>query len=180
MKKKVLGIALAFIFLAMLVVPVLAASAEKIELTAFASLGPFSAPDYWISGNIIHGRGATCSAPTFISWQIPWYLPSNPNADPGKYLYGPSEWIADYDVNLETGNGVLHYTVEITLAGGTFEGTISFHGTFAINNPAPDVYYANQQSGFRRGVLHGSGDYQGWKIVVTGETLPPELYIYKR
>ena len=180
MNKKVLVIAVALMAVAMLATPVLAAPAEKIELTAFGPLGPFSAPEYWISGNTIHGRGATCNGPTFISWQIPPYPPSNPSADPSKYLYGPSEWVADYDVNLETGEGVLHYTVEIMLAGGTFKGTISLHGTFTINNPAPDVYYANQQSGFRRGVLHGSGDYQGWKIVVTGETLPPELYIYKR
>ena len=159
----------------MFAAPVLAASAEKIELTAFGPMGPYSAPDYWISGNIIHGRGATCNGPTLISWDT-----VIPPTDSSKYLLGPSKWVADYDVNPETGKGVLHYTVEIMLTGGTFKGTISFHGTFAINNPAPDVYYANQLSGFRRGVLQGSGDYQGWKIVVTGETLPPEIYIYKR
>jgi len=175
-KKKIIMAIVNVLAVAMLTTPVFAIPAEKIELTAFAPMGPYSAPDYWISGKIIHGRGATCNAPTFISWQIP----PIPRTDPTKYLLGPSQWIADYDVNLETGKGVLHYTVEIMLADGTFKGTISLNGTFTILNPAPDVYYANQLSGFRRGVLHGSGDYQGWKIVVTGDSLPPELYIYKK
>jgi hypothetical protein len=174
--KKILMLLITVLAVAMLTTPVLAAPMETIELTFFAPLGGYSAPDYWISGNIIHGRGATCNAPTFISWQIP----PIPHTDPTKYLLGPSEWVADYDVNLETKKGVLHYTIEIMLDDGTFKGTISCYGTFAIINPEPDVYYANQLGGFRRGVLHGSDEYQGWKIVVAGETLPSELYIYKR
>ena len=53
MNKKVLVIAVALMAVAMLATPVLAAPAEKIELTAFGPLGPFSAPEYWISGNTI-------------------------------------------------------------------------------------------------------------------------------
>jgi hypothetical protein len=195
MNKKVLVIAVALMAVAMLATPLFGVVSacghrgrwgqptEKIEITAFGPLGSYSAPEYWIRRNIIHGRGATCNAPTLISWQTPPYLPSNPNADPTKYLFGPSEWIADYDVNLKTGKGVLRYTVEITLTGGTFKGTINLHGTFAILNPEPDVYYANQLSGFRRGVLHGSGDYKGWKLVISGETTDGtttfENYLYK-
>jgi hypothetical protein len=83
-----------------------------------------------------------------------------------------SEWIVDYDVNLETGKGNMHYTVKITLDDGTFEGTMNIHGTFT----GPDaLHHVWQFNGFRQGVFHGTGAYQGWKIVVSGPTIDGDL-----
>jgi hypothetical protein len=68
---KILVVAVALMFAAMLVAPVMAKKPEKIKLSVFASLAPYSEPNYWISGNIIHGRGATCNGMALISWEFP-------------------------------------------------------------------------------------------------------------
>ena len=154
---------------------------EKIELSAFGSIGSYSEPDYWISGNIIHGRGATHNGMAIISWQTPFVFPSFPGADPSKYLFTQtSEWIVNYDVNLETGKGNMHYTIKITLDDGTFEGTSNLHGTFTEPSASHHVQLVD---GFRQGVFHGTGAYQGWKIVVSGPTVDghwePEMYLFR-
>lgn len=178
MNKKVLVIAVALMAVALLATPVMAASPEKIQLTLFGGFGSYSPPDVWVSGNVQHGRGATGTFPTWIVWGE--VFPPWPPAL-GTYLMGSGLWIADYNVNLANGNGVLHYTVEITLVDGTFEGNIILHGEFTRFGPNQE--YASQVNGFRYGVLHGTGVYQGWKLVISGPTIDGdfegEIYLFK-
>jgi hypothetical protein len=171
MNKKVLVIAVALMAVAMLATPVMAAPPERIQIIHFGPSGMYSAPESWVSGNVRHGRGATTNSPTIISWDTEW-----PPTDPDKYLQGPSTWVADYNVNLKNGNGVLHYSVVINLDGGTFEGDIVLHGEFTVSYlPATGGYYAVLRNGFRHGILEGTGAYEGWRLEISGDTVN---YVY--
>ena len=167
--KKVMVIALALLLAAMFVAPVMAAPPERIQLTSF---GPspstmYSAPETWVSGNVRHGRGATANTQTTISWDT-----AIPPTDPEKYLQGPSTWVADYNVNLKNGNGVLHYSAVINLDGGTFEGNLNLRGEFVIfYNPSTGGYYAFLRNGFRKGIFVGTGAYEDWRIEISGDTV---------
>jgi hypothetical protein len=165
--RKVLGIAVVLMAVAMLAAPVMAAPPERIQLTHFGPLGIYSAPETWVSGNVRHGRGATTNSLTIISWDTAW-----PPTDHAKYLQGSSTWVADYNVNLKNGNGVLHYSAVINLGDGTFEGDVNLHGEFTISYlPATGGYYASLRNGFRHGILEGTGAYEDWRIEISGSTV---------
>ena len=169
MNKKVLGIAVAFLFVAMLATPVMAISPEKIPVTFFGGSGDISPPEIWVSGNVQHGRGATMTYEKF--WIGMTTTPTN------TWLMGPSLWTADYNVNLNNGAGVLHYKVIIELSDGAFEGNIIFNGEFTVVGPL-----AKPVNCFAHGVLHGTGEYQGWRLDISGEivngVLIREMYMF--
>jgi len=162
MNKKILRLTITLLAVAMLATPVMATAPEKIQVFFFGGSGVISPPDFWVSGNVQHGRGATVTYERF--WIGMATTPTN------TWLRGPSLWTADYNVNLNNGAGVLKYKIIIELSGGTFEGNIIFHGEFTVAGPL-----ANPENGFMHGVLHGTGEYQGWRLDISGETINGDL-----
>jgi hypothetical protein len=184
MNKKIVVIALAIMAVAMLATPLLGTvsacghrnwgqTTEKIPVK-FG--GPFTAspPEFKTCGDVQIGRGGTLTYPgPYAIWDT---------RDGTFIIAGPaitSLWTANYVVNLKTGKGVLCYDVVITIPSkGTFEGYVIQFGIFSVAGP-----YVNQEEGFRFGVLRGTGEYKGWKLVISGETTDGmttfENYLYK-
>ena len=169
MNRKVLVIAIVLIAIALLSTPVMATAPEKLGVFFFGGSGVLSPPEVWVSGNVQHGRGATITYERF--WIGMATTPTN------TWLRGPSLWTADYNVNLNNGAGVLNYKVIIELSDGTFEGNIIFNGEFTVVGPL-----AKPVNCFAHGVLHGTGEYQGWRLDFSGETingvLTREIYMF--
>jgi hypothetical protein len=169
MNKKILSLTLTLLAVAMLATPVMATAPEKIPVFFFGGSGVLSPPEVWVSGNVQHGRGATVTYERF--WIGMTTTPSN------TWLMGPSLWTADYNVNLNNGVGLLKYKVIIELFSGTFEGNIIFYGEFTVAGPL-----AKPENGFMNGVLYGTGEYQGWRLDISGETinggLTREMYMF--
>jgi hypothetical protein len=182
-KKKVLGIAVVLMAVAMLATPMVSTAqacgcrgywgqaTEKIPVKFGGPFTPFP-PEFKKWGDFQIGRGGILSYSNFAIW----------DTRDGTFIIGPgitSLWTANYVVNLETGKGVLCYDVVITIPSkGTFEGYVIEFGTFSIAGP-----YVGLQDGFRYGVIRGTGDYEGWKLVVSAETTGGvstfENYLYK-
>lgn len=188
MNKKILIMALTILAVAMMATPLLGTvsacgnrrcekQTEKIPVQ-FGGPYTLSPPEVKVCRNVQIGRGATMYYPgpfaiVDISTTPPTLLVG------GMESGATSLWTANYVVNTKTGKGVLCYDAIITIPSkGTFEGYVILLGTFSIVGP-----YANQQEGFRYGVLHGTGNYQGWKLVVSAETTDGvttfENYMYK-
>jgi len=168
MNKKVLGMTVFLLAVAMLATPVMATAPEKIQVFFFGGSGVISPPEFWVSGNVQHGRGAT------VTYERFWI---GMETTPVTWLRGPSLWTADYNVNLNKGAGVLKYKVIIELSDGTFEGNVIFHGEFTVDGP-----FGKPVNCFMKGVLHGNGEYQGWRLDISGETingvLTTEIYMF--
>ena len=183
MNKKILAMALAILAVTMLATSLLGTVnacvhrrwGQSLEKIPVKFGGPFtpSPPEIKKCGNVQIGRGGTLNYPgPYAIW----------DTRDGTFIIGPlttSLWTANYIVNLETGKGVLFYDVVITIPSkGTFEGYVIEFGTFSIAGPAISL-----QDGFKYGVLRGTGDYEGWKLVVsiqvTGGVATPENYLYK-
>ena len=184
MNKKILAMALAILAVAMLTTPLLGTVSACVHRSWGQSLekipvkfgGPFipSPPEVKIWENVQIGRGGTLTYPgPYAIWDT---------RDGTFIIAGPaitSLWTANYVVNIKTGKGVVCYDVVITIPSkGTLEGYVIEFGTFSIAGP-----YVNLQDGFKYGVLRGTGDYEGWKLVVsiqvTGGVASPENYLYK-
>jgi hypothetical protein len=182
MNKKILAMVLTILAVAILATPLLGTvsacghrnwgqATEKIPVK-FG--GPFtgSLPEVKTCGNLQIGRGGTLAYSRYAIW----------DTRDGTFIIGPlvtSLWTANYVVNLETGKGILCYDVVITVPSkGTFEGYVIEFGTFSIAGPAISL-----QDGFKYGVIRGSGDYEGWKLVVSiqvaGGVGTFENYLYK-
>ena len=165
--RKVLVITIVLIAIALLATPVMATAPEKLEVFFFGGAATISPPEVWISGNVQHGEDATM---TYIHPTNSFWIGIATTPTP-TWLRGSSLWTADYNVNLGNGQGVLQYKVIIELSGGTFEGNVILHGEFVVVGP-----FAKQVNGFRYGVLHGTGDFQGWRMEISGETIDGEYY----
>jgi hypothetical protein len=183
MNKKILAMALAILAVAMMATSLLSTvsacghrnwgqATEKIPVKFGGPFTP-SPPEFKTCRDFQIGRGGTLSYSAFAIW----------DTRDGIVIIGglttTSLWTANYVVNLETGKGVLCYDVVITIPSkGTFEGYVIEFGTFSIAGP-----YVGLQDGFRYGVIRGTGDYEGWKLVVsieiTGGVAIPENYLYK-
>jgi hypothetical protein len=182
MNKKILAMALTILTVAILATPLLGTvsacdhrnwgqATEKIPVKFGGPFTP-SPPEIKTCGNVQIGRGGTLTYSKFAIW----------DTRDGTFIIGPlvtSLWTANYIVNLETEKGVLFYDVVITIPSkGTFEGYVIEFGTFSIAGP-----YISLQDGFKYGVIRGSGDYQGWKLVVsievTGGVPTFKNYLYK-
>jgi len=188
LNKKILVMALAILAVAMLATPLFGTVSacgygswgqpkEKIPVR-FG--GPFevSEPDVRVCENVQIGRGGT------LYYYGPYAIVDIRTTPPtllvgGGHTGATSLWTANYVVNLKTGRGVNYYDVVITIPSkGTFEGYVIQFGIFSIAGP-----YVNQQEGFRFGMLRGTGDYEGWKLVISGETTDGvttlESYMYR-
>jgi hypothetical protein len=186
MNKKVLVIAVALMAVAMLATPLFGTvnacgnrrcekQTEKIPVQLG---GPYtlSPPEVKVCGNLQIGRGGTMYYPG------PFAIVDLRTTPPTLLVGGgltTSLWTVDYVVNTKTGKGVVYYDVVITIPSkGTFEGNIIVLGKFSIAG-----LYVKHEEGFRYGVLRGTGDYEGWKLVLSGKTTGGvttwENYMYK-
>ena len=152
---------------------------KKISLSVFGYYPTYSTADarIWESGNIEHCRG-------FIVDYVPFYIMGTQ-----VFKIGFGQETYDYDVNTETGKGNAHSTLEVILGAstrsnesddGTIEGTLLMHGEFEILEDHSLVPVTCT----RHGVLHGTGAYQGWKVVVyvewvEGAEIVNEVVLYK-
>jgi hypothetical protein len=174
MNRKVLGIAVVLLAVAMLALPMSSALAEKpeeIKLYWVGLMGPPTMIDgeVWDSGNIRHARGHDMyGAYGIMGPGI--MMPSN-----------PSSWIFDFDINTETLVGNAHITMELIFNDGTFEGTCLEHGEFYFFGDQSQ--YANLYTGTTYGVLRGTGAYRGQKIIFIDEviegTTEYTFYLYR-
>ena len=171
----------------MLVLPMstaLAEQPEKIPLRIVGGPVPggYSTPEIWVSGNIQHGRGATGIMPMcYIVRDDPMQL----------LMVGSATQIWDYNVNIETGQGVAHFKFIIVLGegtptdtsdDGTFEGKIHITGEFVLIGDNSE--YANAYNTHSYGVIRGTGAYQGWKIILETTVVDGDFessnYLFKR
>jgi hypothetical protein len=203
MNRKVLVIAMALMAVAMLATPLFGTVSacghrswgrptEKIPVAIGAPMdvpGPgytLTLPEVSYCGNWQFGRGAIMDYPAYgVATEYgPWLVG------------GSSLWTGDYIVNLETKKGVFLWKVVITFPGGTYEdeegewgpievpsgtfkGCVILYGEFKLfPNGA-----AGHFNGYRYGVLWGTDEYRGWKLVISGETTNGvsdlEMYMYK-
>jgi len=186
--KNVLVIAIALMAGAMLVTPLFGTvnacgnrrcekQTEKIPVQLGGSY-TLSPPEVKVCGNLQIGRGGTMYY--YGPFAIVDISTTPPTLLVGGALSGATSlWTVDYIVNLKTGKGVVYYDVVITIPSkGTFEGYVIQFGTFSIAGP-----YVSQQEGSRYGVLRGTGDYEGWKLVISAKTTGGvdtwENYLYK-
>jgi hypothetical protein len=202
MNKKGLVIAVALMAVSMLVTPLFGTvsacghgsrgkQTEKIPVAIGAPMGgpgpTITPPEVSVRGDWQFGRGAIMDYSAYGVAKI----------EGGPWLVGGSSlWTGDYIVNLETKKGVLRWKVVITFPGGTYEdeegewgpievpsgtfkGCVILYGEFKIfpNGMAGHV------NGYRYGVLWGTDEYKGWKLVISGETTNGvsdlEMYMYK-
>lgn len=183
MNKKILVMALAIFAVTMLATLLFSkvnayspvSCSQPIEKIPVKFGGPYtpSPPEAEIRGNVQIGRGG------LLTHLGPYGIVDIRTIPPTPVLTGGSSlWTADYVVNLESGKGMLHYKVVMTFSDGTLEGNVIELGIF-------DIYglYAVQDEGSKFGVLLGTGDYTGWKLVISGETTDGvttfENYLYK-
>jgi hypothetical protein len=170
MNKMVLGMAVALIAIAMLATPVLADSARKIEGVTAAVSG--TVMDGWASritnpGEVRHYKDWTWTGAITLS--IPGEAPLV-----GRYLDTIDGMvfpvISDDDgVEHNQGWGIWHFYEVWAFPLGTFEGTAQFEQL------APS--FAAYES---RIVLHGTGAYEGWRLVLTKiQGVPYEGYLMK-
>lgn len=162
MKKKILGVLVALLAVALLTVPVMSAPATKIEgvtLTAVVTNTPGS---LLISDHtILHTRGTSIGTVTLtISGQdLPgtWY----------------SEWISrnkwsnypDPDPDPEAEVLIQSKVVLTFLGKGTFEGTTYRKIIGWSTTPPPPISYI-----YTRGVLHGTGNFRGQTLKIEDNT----------
>ena len=164
MNKKILGLAVALMALAMLAAPVMAKPATKIEkvtLTAATTTVPNPGyPRMSSHDTISHGRG-TSSGPCNLA------IPGHPLPEGTWY----SEWVSRAKISqdpaetevLIASKVVLTFTGEGTT--GTFEGVIQRK---IIGFPPTGSSYFEDHM-----VLHGTGDFQGQTLKLSYEGTPP-------
>jgi hypothetical protein len=147
-----------------------------------------SPPEVKVCGNVQIGRGGTTYYSKYGVSKVgvgPWLIG------------GSSLWTLNYIIylkNMTFGKGIVQYHVVITFPSetyvgdpipeGTFEGTVTLLGEFKLYGsatpPQPLPWHWN---GYRYGVLRGDGDFEGWKLVISGKTtdglFDPEMYMFK-
>ncbi len=166
MKKEVLMLTLTLLAVAMLATPAMSVSPKKIPVTVSRSGSYVDFPPssrVWTRGNVRHCRGFTGGWLTFDFMGDDVSIPGSVET-----YYG------SYNVNLKNGRGYVHRRMVLTLDdGGIFEGEHIQNGIFSTGGMIPmpiDVHI--------HVVFRGTGDYQGWTIVRTGQTGEPwESYL---
>jgi hypothetical protein len=176
MREKIaLVFAIALLVTLMIVPASLAESSKKIPVV-FTRFGPFfSQGDSWITnGDIYHVRETVVGFGTYSVTGV------------GVYLTGSSVDTGVGNLNLKNGVGHITYDSHLEFQDGTFEGTLSFSGTFTLvteTNPLPEpgapipaltpgppsgTLIANNT--IQKGIWHGTGQYQGWTLVLEYQT----------
>ena len=184
-KKKILVIALAVAMLALPMISIAQAKpggtpAENYQdLQIWGFVLPASPVDIDVKGKMQYG---TYNAKSYagmmpvVEWVgIFW------NGVPlqgAESLMGTATFEVEYKINTDTGMGVVHISGVFTVPGGTFEGDLLWVGEFALN--ADNTLYVAKI--MWHAVYHGTGDYEGWKIVVNNNGRPswggPPAYMF--
>jgi hypothetical protein len=170
MNKKISGICVVLMAAAMLVIPVMALSTKKIEVSF--EPGPFfgdSFPDWEMRGDVQHGRNG------IMGWEE-----CDITGDGINLVDGTLTKTYDYDINMygveptippppnfRFGTGVLHYKVELVFDDGTFEGNHMVSGEFKVFNSGFVLPW--NSDGYA--VYHGTGAYLGWTWVMSDVTV---------
>ena len=164
LKKKILIMAFALIFVAMLAAPVLAAPATKIEgvtLTEVTTPVRMTHPGYpRIGGGIMHSKGNTTNTAMLT---IPGFFPD------GSDLILTGTWFSEWnskacirDLPDPEAKAMPKGRVWLTVTGGTFEGN--------IYRTITGLPISGSSTTYTRIVLHGTGDYLGWTVkLIDGE-----------
>ena len=165
MNRKSLGLVFAFIFLAMLATPVMAAPATKIEgVTVTAVVTQAANPGYprFVSHDTIgHSKGTSVGT---VTVNIPGKTPLNGIWN-GEFV-SMSNWKEDPVVVNIRGKLVWTFTGEGTT--GTFVGLVQRKITGFPPSPPTVIPYFEDNV-----VLHGTGDFQGWTLKVSYAGEPP-------
>ena len=200
MNKKALVVFGSLLTVAMFVLPMSIAFAEKPEklpLTWLAGPNTFTPIESRVTGKIQHGSQTNDYSFIIISWSTIASPPMMaPLQDPDNCLLGDGATLTgSYSVNRDTMKGVIHYKVEFTLGEpvqfgpvileadeGTFEGTLLLKGELEFREVEELTVKLN--TGTWEGVLRGTGAYRGWKIVQNSQVVDGsfigEAYIFKR
>ena len=168
MNWKILGLVFAFIFLAMLATPVMAAPATKIEgVTVTAVVTQAANPGYprFVSHDTIgHSKGTSVGT---VTVNIPGKTPLNGIWN-GEWVSN-SNWKEDPVVVNIRGKVVWTFTGEGTT--GTFVGLVQRKITGFPPSPPTVIPYFEDNV-----VLHGTGDFQGQTLKLTFEGYPPVIH----
>jgi len=166
MNKKILEFALALLFLAMLLAPVIALPPSKIEVTVEAGAYSDAPPDWELRGNVAHGRNG------LMMWEDCVVTGDGIHLEEGILTKTYS-----YDINVKDspfhpmrymGKGVLHYEVEIVFDDGTFKGNHMVSGEFRVRKSDGFVLPWNSDG---YAVYHGTGAYLGWTWILRDRTI---------
>ena len=173
MNKKVLGVCVVLMAVAMLAIPVMASATEKIEVS-FES-GPFFGvcfPVWKMRGDVQHGRNG------IMGWED-----CDITGVGISLVDGTLTKTYDYDINVygveptippppnfRLGKGVLHYKGELEFDDGTFEGNHVITGEFQVFNSGFVLPYNSEG----HAVYRGTGAYLGWTWVMSDVTVNGE------
>jgi hypothetical protein len=149
-----------------------------------------SLPEVKVCRNVQIGRDGTTYYPVYGISKVdtgPWLFPAS------------SLWTLNYIIHLENrtfGKGIVQYHVVITfpregyvgppIPEGTFEGNIILLGEFRLYgtaDPGDPLPLPAHYNGYRYGELRGDGDFEGWKLVISGPAtngvIKAEMYMLK-
>jgi len=170
MKKKILGLIFSLIVVAVSITPVMAAFKSSLPIKIYSLSQTGSPPTrFWQDETSAHGRNGTLvySGTVIKNATERPYTQTVADLSGGTFV-----WTIDYNVDtimtnptFVIGVGTTHTKLVITFEHGTFEGNLIMEGKFMVSLIHGGV---QQISGTRHGLLHGTGNYQGWKIVILG------------
>jgi hypothetical protein len=160
LNKKVLGVALALIVMALLATPVMAAPATKIEgvtLTIAATTVPDPGYPRMVSHDTIsHTKGTSTGTVTLT---IPILEPDGLDGD------WDAEWVARGKFSQDPAELIITSKAVLTFTGGTFEGVTQRK---IIGWPVPSYFEDHM-------VLQGTGDFEGQTLKLSYEGGPPPV-----
>ena len=169
MNKKILGVLVALLAVALLTVPVMGKPASKIEPVTLNAENIVQVPDEGYPRLVGHG---TISHSKGISYNT---VPNSVTLTIGVItLHGDwtGEWIGKGKIseNPAETEVLIMGKIVLTFPGGTFEGTV--HRTIIGFPPDPPIvipYFID------RIVLRGTGDFQAWTLKLSYEGSPPPV-----
>jgi hypothetical protein len=193
MNKKILGIIVVLMAIAMLATPVMATSPKKIPVTIAIEVIEITGPtEFWVTaGNVAHGRGDTLTVDWSITGEgIPTSLSDGTAAEVGIFnanLNNPGGtaeiMLGPVPVQVPIGTGIRIWKMVIDFGdGNTFEGQVNSRGIQWVATEGPIAGASILWDGTQHGVLQGKGDYKGWTLVwetlrVEGVDVSKEAYM---
>jgi hypothetical protein len=167
LNKKILGLAVALMALAMLAAPVMAKPATKIEgVTMTAAVIQTVNPGYprLVDHTISHSKGTSTGT---VTLNIP--ISSGPLVLTGDY---DSEWIGRGKISEDPAETevLIMGKVVLTFTGGTFEGVIQRKIIGFPPDPPTIIPYFEDYL-----VLHGTGDFRGQTLKLSFAGTPPVI-----
>ena len=170
MEKKILILVWGLIVVVVSITPVMAASKSSLPIRIYSLSQAGSPPTrFWQDETSAHGRNGTLvySGTVIKNATERPYTQTVADLSGGTFV-----WTIDYNIDTLMANpsfiigvGTTHTKLVITFEHGTFEGNLILEGKFMVSS----IHGALQQiSGTRHGLLHGTENYRGWKIVISG------------